>query len=118
MFCPGTELGTMGPVMRSTPRASRGLGTAFLALMSFSVPARALDISNVAVSPGTVVPLGTVVTLTFTVTANVAPLENLKVFQSIEDPACRSFAGYDGYFRITASQPLAVASSLPLSPSV
>ena len=47
---------------------------------SFRVPA--------AVAPGTVVPVGTVVTLTFTVTGNWHPLHNLKMIKTIEGAVC------------------------------
>lgn len=72
----------MGPFMRFTPRAGRGLGAALLLAACIAAPAHALQISTPIVTPGTVVPVGTRVSITFTVTGETGSLSNLSVITS------------------------------------
>ncbi len=109
----------MGPVMRLLPSASRRRVAARVACVAVllalaSTRALALQISNAAVAPGTVVPVGTVVTLTFTVTGNWHPLHNLKMIKTIEGAVCSQefpLTPYSGYVRISATDPLVIAST-------
>jgi len=111
----------MGPAMPTVAVISRALGLAAGILLGASRSAQALIVVDSSVSPGTVVPLGTVITLTMTLTAETPynqGLGNLEADPLIQARGCQYPPVLDGWITVFADDPMLVTTGVPSATSV
>ncbi len=110
----------MGPVMRAAARV-RGL-PGVVAALALAIPSSGwtLAVAASSVSPGTVVPLGTVVTITATIVNDNGAFGTLCANPQLSTAGCSTgvCSVPDGLFAISADDPLIAAAAAALTPDL
>mgnify|MGYP001565440554 CR=1 FL=1 len=110
----------MGAVMATASKTYRALGLIAGLVLGVSRPAQALFV-DAAVSPGTVVPVGTAITLTMTLTAETPynyGLGNLEADPSMRFSGCASPRILDGWYSVYPDNPMLVTPGTPSATSL
>jgi len=102
--------------MRTAMGAARLLGVAAVLVVAAARPADALVV-QASVSPGISVPVGTVITITATLTSE-SWLGNLEALPSIQSKGCSYPAALEGWYAIYPDSPMLVSQGVPNAPSV